>query len=43
MLEVWLKVVFVVCGQFAAFLAFRATDQSHIITLLFETLQFWFL
>ena len=30
-------------GQFAAFLAFKATDQRHIINLLFETLQFWFL
>ena len=29
-------------GQFAAFLSFKATDQRHIIILLFETLQFWF-
>ena len=30
-------------GRFPAFLAFKATDQRHIIILLFETLQFWFL
>ena len=29
-------------GRFPAFLAFKATDQRHIIILLFETLQFWF-
>ena len=27
-------------GQFAAFLAFKATDQRHIVILLFETRQF---
>ena len=30
-------------GNFAAFLAFKATDQRHIIILLFETLQLCFL
>ena len=30
-------------GRFPAFVAFKATDQRHIITLLFETLKFWFL
>ena len=37
------KLVYYVRGQFAAFLAFNATDQRHIIILLFETLLFWFL